>query len=236
MSTDLSAPPPPARLDVPAELVSFIEGLPEPHILFDRQYRIVAANAAYRAAFAPRGTVIGRTCYEVSHHFSVPCYQAGESCPLALSRRSGQRERVLHLHHTPQGEAYIDIELTPLADAADTPLLARQRLAQHRLDAPLGVRALGDHDDVEVPPAPLPLHDRLANLVEVVRDLGDQDHVHRAREPGVQRDEPRVAPHHLHHDHAIVRLGGRVQLVDRLHRRRHGGVESERRDRAAHGP
>ena len=71
MSTDLSAPSPPARLDVPAELVSFIEGLPEPHILFDRQYRIVAANAAYRGAFAPRGTVIGRTCYEVSHHFKI---------------------------------------------------------------------------------------------------------------------------------------------------------------------
>jgi PAS domain-containing protein len=120
MAHDLPARPPP-RLDVPAELVSFIEGLPEPHILFDRQYRIVAANAAYRGAFAPRGTVIGRTCYEVSHHFSVPCDQAGESCPLALSRRSGQRERVLHLHHTPQGEAYVNIELVPLRDAQGEP-------------------------------------------------------------------------------------------------------------------
>jgi transcriptional regulator with GAF, ATPase, and Fis domain len=61
--------------------------------------------------------VVGRTCYEVSHHFSVPCDQAGESCPLAQSRQSGQRERVLHLHHTPQGEAYVNIELTPLRDA-----------------------------------------------------------------------------------------------------------------------
>ena len=47
MSTDLSAPSPPARLDVPAELVSFIEGLPEPHILFDRQYRIVEIGRAH---------------------------------------------------------------------------------------------------------------------------------------------------------------------------------------------
>jgi DNA-binding NtrC family response regulator len=62
--------------------------------------------------------VIGRTCYEVSHHFSVPCDQAGESCPLARARESGQRERVLHLHHTPQGESYVNIELTPLLDAA----------------------------------------------------------------------------------------------------------------------
>jgi DNA-binding NtrC family response regulator len=99
------------------ELVSYLEGLPEPHILFDRRYRIVAANAAYRAQFSPRASVVGRTCYEVSHRFDVPCDQAGESCPLARARRSGQRERVLHLHHTPQGEAYVDIELVPLRDA-----------------------------------------------------------------------------------------------------------------------
>jgi DNA-binding NtrC family response regulator len=100
------------------ELVSYLEGLPEPHILFDQQYRIVAANAAYRRQFSPVGSAIGRTCYEVSHHFSVPCDQAGESCPLARSRESGQRERVLHLHHTHQGEAYVNIELVPLRSAA----------------------------------------------------------------------------------------------------------------------
>ena len=61
--------------------------------------------------------MVGRTCYEVSHHFSVPCDQAGESCPLGRARESGQRERVLHLHHTPQGESYVNIELVPLLDA-----------------------------------------------------------------------------------------------------------------------
>ena len=100
------------------ELVSYLEGLPEPHILFDRQYRILAANAAYRRQFSAQTSVVGRTCYEVSHHFSVPCDQAGESCPLARSRESGQRERVLHLHHTPQGESYVNIELVPLRDAS----------------------------------------------------------------------------------------------------------------------
>jgi DNA-binding NtrC family response regulator len=105
-------------LPVLPELVSYLEGLSEPHILFDRHYRIVAANAAYRQQFSPQSQVVGRTCYEVSHHFDVPCDQAGESCPLARSRESGQRERVLHLHHTPQGEAHVNIELTPLLDAA----------------------------------------------------------------------------------------------------------------------
>ena len=62
------------------ELMSFLEGLSEPHILFDTAYRILAANAAYRRQFSPEHSVVGRTCYEVSHHFSVPCDQAGESC------------------------------------------------------------------------------------------------------------------------------------------------------------
>ena len=96
------------------ELTAFLEGLPEPHILFDAQYRILAANAAYRRQFSPDRSIVGRHCYEVSHHFSVPCDQAGESCPLAQSKISGQRERVLHLHHTRQGEEYVNIELSPL--------------------------------------------------------------------------------------------------------------------------
>jgi len=99
------------------ELLSYLDGLQEPHILFDRQYRILAANKAYRKQFSPDHSVVGRTCYEVSHHFSVPCDQAGESCPLARARESGQRERVLHLHHTPRGEEYVNIELAPLLDA-----------------------------------------------------------------------------------------------------------------------
>jgi DNA-binding NtrC family response regulator len=99
------------------ELMSFLEGMPEPHILLDTQYRILAANAAYRRQFSPERSVIGRTCFEVSHHFSRPCDQAGESCPLVKARESGQRERVLHLHHSAKGEEYVNIELAPLLNA-----------------------------------------------------------------------------------------------------------------------
>lgn len=99
------------------ELVSFLDTLDQPHILCDREYRVLAANAAYLRSFGTGYSVIGRTCYEVSHRYSVPCDQAGESCPLARSLGSGQRERVLHLHHTPRGEEYVNIELSPVRDA-----------------------------------------------------------------------------------------------------------------------
>lgn len=101
--------------DLPA-LMSYLDGLPEPHILFDMDYRIVSANTAYLREYAQGRDVRGRTCFEVSHCFSEPCDHAGESCPRARAMVSGQRERVLHLHHTPTGEAYVNIELVPLKD------------------------------------------------------------------------------------------------------------------------
>lgn len=98
------------------ELISYLDTLPEPHILCDVDYRILAANKAYRRDFATAESVVGKACYAVSHHYEMPCDHAGETCPLKQSLNSGQRERVLHLHHTPHGEAYVNIELAPLRD------------------------------------------------------------------------------------------------------------------------
>ena len=99
------------------ELASFLETLPEPHILCDRNYRIVAANAAYRGKCAHFAQVLGKTCYEVSHRYTAPCDQAGEVCPLARSLASGQRERAVHLHYGPGGELYESIDLSPVRNA-----------------------------------------------------------------------------------------------------------------------
>lgn len=98
------------------ELMSFLDGQAEPSIVMDAHYRVVAANRAYVEEFALSTPVHGRHCYEVSHHFDVPCDQAGESCPLSLSQASGQVQRVLHLHHTSRGEEHVDVETTPLRD------------------------------------------------------------------------------------------------------------------------
>ena len=99
-----------------SELLSFLDGLPEPRIVMDAEYRIVAANAAYTREFGAGKAVAGRSCYEVSHHFDVPCDQAGESCPLKQSLEDGAPQRVLHLHHTPRGEEHVDVETTPIRD------------------------------------------------------------------------------------------------------------------------
>ena len=69
--------------------------------------------------------------------------------------------------------------------------------------------------------------DVLADLLDVEGHLGDQDHVGAARHAGVQRDPPGVPAHHLDDEGPVVRLRGRVQPVDGLHRDVDRGVEAE---------
>ena len=105
------------RVELPKELVSFLESASEPHILMDREHHILAANSAYREKYGGAENVLGRTCFQVSHHYHVPCDQSGESCPMAASLASGSRERVVHLHHAHGNETYENIELVPIRDA-----------------------------------------------------------------------------------------------------------------------
>ena len=100
------------------ELISFLETHPDAQIVMDADYRILAANAAYRRIYAGGRDVVGQTCYAVSHGYSRPCDECGESCPLAASRGSGEPYRVLHLHHTPRGDEHVDVELTPIVGAS----------------------------------------------------------------------------------------------------------------------
>ncbi|WP_414445382.1 sigma-54 interaction domain-containing protein [Burkholderia sp. 22PA0106] len=105
---------PPAGLGA---LVSYLEHDPQPMIVVDRDYRILAANAAYQRQFGVAGQAhVGRHCYRVSHHYDVPCDQAGEHCPMRAALESGAASRVLHIHHTPRGPEHVDVEMRPVFD------------------------------------------------------------------------------------------------------------------------
>jgi len=95
---------------------SLLDAITAPAILMDRDYRICAANEAYRRTFSAEKALLSRHCYEVSHGYRVPCDQAGETCPLKHCIESGQRQRILHIHNTPQGREHVDVELSPIRD------------------------------------------------------------------------------------------------------------------------
>lgn len=98
------------------ELTGILEVIDAPAVALTLDYRILAANRAYREAYGDGQPIHDRACYEVSHKINVPCDRAGESCPLANCLASGRKQRVLHLHHTPRGEEHVDVETYPVRD------------------------------------------------------------------------------------------------------------------------
>lgn len=98
-------------------LVSFLEHEPHPMIVLDPDYNILAANTAYQRQFGSAGQpFIGHKCYQISHHYDVPCDQAGEHCPMKKAQEYRAPDRVLHIHHTPRGPEHVDVELRPIFD------------------------------------------------------------------------------------------------------------------------
>ncbi|HOU66775.1 MAG TPA: sigma 54-interacting transcriptional regulator, partial [Thermomonas sp.] len=102
-------------------------------IVLDPDYNILAANTAYQRQF---GTVdkpyIGHKCFRVSHHYDVPCDQAGEHCPMKKAFEMKGPDRVLHIHHTPRGPEHVDVELRPILDAQREVVAYVERLATVR--------------------------------------------------------------------------------------------------------
>ena len=99
-----------------SEVTALLDVMDAPAVAIAPDYRILAANQAYRDSYGDGNPLHDRRCYEVSHRYSVPCDRAGESCPLADCLSSGHKQRVLHLHHTPRGEEHVDVETHPVSD------------------------------------------------------------------------------------------------------------------------
>ncbi|MBZ0105649.1 MAG: sigma-54 dependent transcriptional regulator [Sulfuricella denitrificans] len=103
---------------IPPELVTLLDSFPEPKILLNEDYRILASNSSYRREFGTNGKIEGRYCYELSHHYDKPCDQAGENCPLLGARESGEPRRVLHVHYTSAGREHVEVEVVPVKNKA----------------------------------------------------------------------------------------------------------------------
>lgn len=84
---------------------SLIDAHQNPFVLIDREYRIVAANRAYREAYSVKnGELLGKCCYQVSHHSDRPCHLNGEDCPHQQVFKTGKTHEVLHIHYDHAGE------------------------------------------------------------------------------------------------------------------------------------
>ncbi len=114
-------------------LISFLEHEAQPMIVLDPDYNILAANTAYKRQFAAVDKpYIGHKCFRISHHYDVPCDQAGEHCPMKKAFELKGPDRVLHTHHTPRGPEHVDVELRPILDEHHEVVAYVERLATVR--------------------------------------------------------------------------------------------------------
>lgn len=112
-----------------AELLGFLDSLPEPRLVIDLNYKIVGANKAYQFAFGNNKSLVGRKCHEVSHHYLTPCDQHGEACPLSQAKETKETCREFHVHFTSRGQQHVSVELTPILDGYGNPILFVETLS-----------------------------------------------------------------------------------------------------------
>jgi len=93
-----------------------IDMLPGPFVILDRDYHIIAANRRYQEQYGVGADeVIGRHCYEVSHHSIAPCSQHGEHCPLEEVFTTRKSTQVMHIHYgVDNQEEYVQLQASPI--------------------------------------------------------------------------------------------------------------------------
>ncbi len=97
---------------------SIFQSMGEGLAVIDRDFRIITANHAYSelAGLSPE-EVKGRVCYEVSHHHSRPCGEAGSECPVSATFKTGRPFSVIHRHEGSDHEpATLEVRSYPLKD------------------------------------------------------------------------------------------------------------------------
>lgn len=97
-------------------ITNVLDSYPEPAVLLDEQYNVVATNQRYDHRFGRLPGSGQIKCFELSHGYQHPCDMEGETCPMQAANDSGSTSSVLHIHNTAQGKEHMRIETTPITD------------------------------------------------------------------------------------------------------------------------
>ena len=108
-----------------AFMQSLIDAHDNPFVVIDGDYRIRAANRAYREAYGVREEdIVGRKCHEISHHSAVPCHENGEDCPHRHVFGERAPYQTLHVHYDRDNRPeHVRLRGLPLTGLQGEPLL-----------------------------------------------------------------------------------------------------------------
>ncbi len=82
-------------------------------------FRIVAVNSVFlrEYGYSDESEIVGRHCYQITHHRSSPCTPPDDICPLSEAVRTGAHLAVDHVHYGRQGEKiYAEVSASPIKD------------------------------------------------------------------------------------------------------------------------
>jgi len=98
-----------------AFLQSVINGVAEPIMVIDKNYRVKLMNQAARGGIYEVPDNL--CCYQISHHSDKPCINSEHPCPLEEVSRTGRPVTVVHEHFKVNGKKrYFEILASPLYD------------------------------------------------------------------------------------------------------------------------
>jgi PAS domain S-box-containing protein len=101
-----------------AFLETIVNGIEDHMMVIDLDYRVLEVNRALLEMVGlKREEVVGKHCYEVSHHLNEPCTIPDHPCPLQTAVASGRAASATHIHFDKDGrEHYYHVVCHPLFD------------------------------------------------------------------------------------------------------------------------
>ena len=101
-----------------AFLETIINGIEDHMMVIDLDYRIIEVNRALLEMVGlKREDVVGKHCYEISHHLENPCASPDHPCPLKDAVATRKAASVTHVHFDKDNrEHYIHVVCHPLFD------------------------------------------------------------------------------------------------------------------------
>ncbi len=102
------------------DVQSLLDTHKQPFLVIDRAFKVTAVNQAFaRANGMPANELVGRSCFEVSHGNTRPCFELGDACPHHQVFETERTHSCLHVHQTRDGtEHRVRVTAFPLLDSA----------------------------------------------------------------------------------------------------------------------
>jgi two-component system NtrC family sensor kinase len=103
-----------------AFLETIVNGIEDQMMVIDLDYHIIDVNrASLEMVGLKKQDVVGKHCYEVSHHLKAPCTIPDHPCPLKDAAATGKAASATHVHFDKDSrEHYIHVVCHPLFDEA----------------------------------------------------------------------------------------------------------------------